>query len=113
VCERENDRNDETVRAVEVRTNRLVLEDDDGTPRAVAEVTEGVTEIRIDLPSPSPDRGTAVVLFASPSGGAADRYGLGPAIGVQLWADGQPVAELDAWPDEDGRWRAHLHINGG
>ena len=108
-----NARSNETVRAAEVRTRRLVLEDDEGAPRAVAEVGEGVTEIRLDLPSAASENGTAVVLFATAGSDAVDRYGLGPAIGVQLWAEGDAVAELDAWPDRDGRWRAHLHVNGG
>ncbi len=108
-----NDKVDDAVRAAEVRTRRLVLEDDDGTPRAVAQVAAGVGEVRLELPSSAPGNGTAVVLFATQGGGAADRYGLGPALGIQLWAEGVALAELDAWPDADGRWSAHLHVNGG
>lgn len=101
--------------ADEVRTRRLVVEDADGVARLVGEVRQGTTELRLELPGTRPGASTAVVLFATPvgGGGAGDRYGLGPALGVQLWADGEALAELDAWPEGDGRWRAHLHVHGG
>jgi hypothetical protein len=37
---------------------------------------------------------------------------LGPAVGVQLRAQGRALFELDAWPDIDDAWRPHLHLSG-
>ncbi len=105
----------ERIEAAEVHTRRLVVADEGGRSQVVVAVEAGTAELRLELPGAGRDARTAVVLFAAPTGagGAADRYGYGPALGVQLWADGNALAEVDAWPDADGRWRAHFHINGG
>jgi hypothetical protein len=101
----------------EVRTRRLVVEGGEGgegTARIVGDVVDGTAELRLELPGGRPGRRSAVVLFATPAGaaGAGGRYGLGPALGLQLWAEGDALCEIDAWPDADGRWRAHLHLHG-
>jgi hypothetical protein len=38
---------------------------------------------------------------------------LGPAIGMQLRAQGRAIFELEAWPDADGVWHPHLHVSSG
>jgi hypothetical protein len=80
----------------EIRTRRLVVVDDQGQERVVAQVVWGTAELRVGLPG----TGSEVVLFASPG-----RHGLDPGLGLQLWAGGQSVLELDAWPGPGGRWR--------
>ncbi|MGH9090123.1 MAG: hypothetical protein ACRDZR_01880 [Acidimicrobiales bacterium] len=125
--------------ATEVRTRRLVVSAGPGTPRVVAEVVRDTAELRVELPPDGDGAGAATVLFASgavpvaepgheragPAGvrppgqatgdGSADAggSGLGPGVGLQLWAEGDAVAELDAWPDGTGRWRAQLHLEDG
>jgi hypothetical protein len=95
----------------ELRTRRLVVVDAEGHERIVGEVCQGTAELRLEIPGGRPGSRSAVVLFASPlvpgpdPGGA----GFGPAVGIQLWAEGDAVAEIDAWPDGDGRWQAHVH----
>lgn len=124
--------------AAEVRTRRLVVAAGRDAARVVAEVVRGTAELRLELPDGGGGARTAAVLFASPDGpppgaegrtggagggaphgrgpdGARPRAGgtgLGAGIGLQLWADGDAVAELDAWPDENGRWRPQLHLDG-
>ncbi|HVX22408.1 MAG TPA: hypothetical protein VHB02_13735 [Acidimicrobiales bacterium] len=113
--------------ATEITTGRLVVVDARGRPRLVAEVLEGTVELRVELPDRDQDGRppaddpvrtagrTAAVLYATPAGGGVGgggELGLGPSVGLQLWADGDAVAELDAWPDGDGRWQAHLHPTG-
>ncbi len=110
----------------EITTRRLVVVDRLGRPRLVAEVSQDTAELRVQLPDDHPGQSagpgdpvrtvgrTAAVLYATPAGGGsgADDLGLGPAIGLQLWADGDAIAETDAWPDDCGRWQAHQHLAG-
>jgi hypothetical protein len=91
-----------------VRTRQLVIEDGDGNDRVVAEVSRGTAELRIEIPGGRPGSRNAVVVFATP--GSPD---VEPGVGVQLWAGGDAVAALDAWPDSSGRWRAHVHLGDG
>jgi hypothetical protein len=92
----------------EVRTRRLVVLDGAGSPRIIAEVADGVAEVRVELgPSPAGAR-PAVLVFAAD--GTVGGLGLDPAVGVQLWADGDGVVELAASPDADGRWRPCLQV---
>ena len=101
----------------EVRTGRLVVIDDHGDAVLTAECVGGTTELRVEIPSGSVGRSTAAVLYAGDPARAQERAGvpceLGPAVGLQVWADGDAVAELDAWPGTDGRWRARLHLDAG
>lgn len=99
----------------EVRTRRLVVHDDDGRERIVAEVVCDTAELRVELGGESPGERSAVVLVASPlvTGRDAADVGMGPAIAVQLWTDGETTVGLEAWPGGDGRWRPHLHLDGG
>jgi len=101
--------------AGEVRTRRIVVEDGGGQERIVGEVCRSTAELRLELPGESPGSRSAVVLFCTPPTEGADGApaGLGPGLGIQLWARGDAVTELDTWPDEDGRWRPHLHVDGG
>ena len=94
----------------EVVCRRLVLVDADGVPRLVAEVAGDTAELRLEVPGAPPGRRAAVVLHASRSPV--------PLLGVQLWADGEVLAELDAWPGGDGvvgggGWHPGLHLEGG
>jgi hypothetical protein len=99
----------------EVRTRRLVVVDDDGNERIVGEVVRATAEFRLELPGGESGTHTAVVLFASPvaMGIDPDEGDLGATIGLHLWAEGDAITEVDAWPGEDGRWRPHLHLSGG
>jgi hypothetical protein len=127
--------------ADEIRTGRIVVVDDRGRARVVTEIVGETAELRLELPDRVPDRpadgpadgpaagpaadpgdGTGgrhgvgragVVLHATPTAAGDADDGLGPAVGIQLWADGDAVVEIDAWPDPDGRWRPHLHLTGG
>lgn len=95
----------------EVRTQRLVVDDGAGAPRVIAEVVDGVAEVRVELgPSPAGSRPAVLVFAADGTGGG---LGLDPAIGVHLWADGDGVVELAASPDADGRWRPCLQVGNG
>jgi hypothetical protein len=102
--------------AREVRTRRLVVVDDAGVPRLVAEVVEGTAELRLSTAMARRGRGTAVVLHAGAGPDGEDERvqgrGLGALMGLQLWAEGDALVELDAWPGPDGQWRPHLHLGG-
>jgi hypothetical protein len=91
-----------------VHTRRLVITDEGGAERIVGEVVNGNTELRIELTGERPENDASVVIYACP-----DPDGLGSAIGVQLWAAGNAVAELNAWPGADGRWRSGVHVDDG
>ena len=91
-----------------VRTRRFVVTDDSGAERIVGEVVNGNAELRIELTGDRPEHSASVVIYACP-----DPDGLGSAVGVQLWAAGNAVAELNAWPGADGRWRSGVHIDDG
>jgi hypothetical protein len=97
--------------ADEVRTRQIVVVDDDDHPRIVGEVFADVAELRLELPSLEGRPGSELLLFAvaSTHPGPVE---LGPAVGVQLRAQGRAIFELDAWPDVDGVWRPHLHLSG-
>lgn len=115
--------------ATEITTRRLVVVDDRGRTRMVAEVNRDTAELCLQLPgderwvaeaggrggdAPGAPGRTGVVLYATPpdTDGDEGHLGLGPSVGLQLWAGGDSVTELDAWPDGDGRWRSHLHLTG-
>lgn len=91
----------------EVRTRRLVVTDADGNEVVVAETVGATAELRVEIPGPDRGRRSAVVLFATGPG-----TGLGPGVGLQIWARGDEVVGLDAWPGDDRRWRAHLSLDG-
>ncbi len=97
--------------AEEIRTRQLVVVDDDDRPRIVGEVFADVAELRLELPSAAGEPGAELLLFAV-SSARPGPLELGPAIGLQLRAQGQAVFELDAWPGSDGTWRPHLHMSG-
>jgi hypothetical protein len=97
--------------ADEIRTRQIVVVDDEDHPRIVGEVFADVAELRLELPTPEGEPGPELLLFAvaSTHPGPVE---LGPAVGVQLRAQGRAVFELDAWPDIDDVWRPHLHLGG-
>ena len=99
----------------ELRTQRIVVHDEEGRERIVAEVVCDTAELRVELGDQAPVERTAVVLVASPlvAGRDAGDVGMGPAIALQLWTEGETTVGLEAWPGEDGRWRPHLHLDGG
>lgn len=99
----------------EVRTRRLVVHDEEGRDRIVGEVCCGTAEVRVELGGEVPGDRSAVVLVASPlvTGRDATDDGMGPAVALQLWAEGEPVIGLETWPGEGGRWRPHVHLDGG
>ncbi|HVC25449.1 MAG TPA: hypothetical protein VND23_06820 [Acidimicrobiales bacterium] len=86
----------------EVRTRRLVVVDDDGDERVVAEVADGHAELRLDLPRGQRGQRSSVLIFATPPSAE-----LGEGVGLQLWGDGDSLLELCAWRS-GGRWNAQL-----
>ena len=80
---------------------RLLIVDDEGTERIVAEVVANQAEVRICLPG---GRGTEVLLYAG-----SDQE-LGRALGVQLWADGNAYVEVNLRRDGDD-WVSAIHSN--
>ncbi len=95
----------------EVRTRQLIVVDEADHPRIVGEVFADVAELRLELPGSGDQPGPELLLFAVASSHPAP-IELGPAVGMQLRAQGRAVFELDAWPDADGVWRPHLHVSG-
>jgi hypothetical protein len=95
----------------EVRTRQLIIVDEADHPRIVGEVFAGVAELRLELSGPGDQPGPELLLFAVASSHQAP-LDLGPAVGMQLRAQGRAVFELNAWPDVDGAWRPHLHVTG-
>jgi hypothetical protein len=101
----------------EVRTRRLVVCDEDDRERIVAEVRNGQAQVRLSFVGPAPPAGptavgggapsASVVVFACPADGE-----LGPLAGLQVWADGDVVAAIEAWRDGGGPWRAAVHPPG-
>lgn len=79
----------------EARTRRLVITDAGGTPRIVGQIVHGVAELRVEVPAEA-GRETMTALFAAPY---ARDWGISSGVGLQLWADGECVAELDHWAD--------------
>jgi hypothetical protein len=104
---------DRAIRAFadEVRTRRILVVDNDDNPRIVGEVSGDVAELRLELPSTDQEQGPELLLFAVGSSHPGP-IELGPAVGLQLRAQGRAVYELDTWPDPDGTWRPHLHMSG-
>jgi hypothetical protein len=97
--------------ADEIRTRQIVVVDDEDHPRIVGEVFADIAELRLELPAAGGEPGPELLLFAvsSTHPGPVE---LGPAVGVQVRAQGRAVFELDAWPDVDDVWRPHLHMSG-
>jgi len=79
----------------EIRTRRLVVTDDGGSPRIVAEVIDGIAELRASTGDPQ----THVLLYAGP--GKDDDS---EAIGIELFIEGNSVARVHAW-SQSGCWR--------
>jgi hypothetical protein len=91
----------------EIRTERLVVEDDEGRPRVVAEVVGGVTELRLDVPGCVHGGGsTALLLFATEG---HEDIGDPAGMGVQLWVDGNEVATYAAWKS-GSRWETDVRL---
>ncbi|HVX23207.1 MAG TPA: hypothetical protein VHB02_17835 [Acidimicrobiales bacterium] len=90
--------------ADEVRTRRLVIVDQDGTERIVAEVVKSIAEVRVALPEIDGHTGSAQLYAAEHDG----QGGFGPMIGLQIWADGNVRAGLDVWPEGWG-WKSALY----
>jgi hypothetical protein len=81
-----------------VVTRAVTVVDAEGRERIRVAVHRGVAEVSVRLPGDQPD--AEVVLYAAPG---AD--GAAAAVGVQVRAGGDGLAELDA-VEVDGRWRA-------
>jgi len=102
-----------TAMAAEIRTRRMVVVDASGSERIIGETRHGTAELRVENPGGNQEGGeSAVAIFASPvtTGPDPGGTGLGPAVGIHLLAEGDAVAELEAWPGRDGRWCPHLHL---
>ena len=97
----------------EVQTRRLLVAGAPDEPQIVCEVSEGTAELRVEVPAGGHPRPTLVLFASAPTAGSdGNDQGMGPSTGLQLWADGDAVVELDAWCDEAGRWRGQLHVEG-
>jgi hypothetical protein len=96
----------------EVRTRQLIVVDEQDHPRIVGEVFGDVAELRLELPGTLSEPGPELLLFAVARShpGPDD---LGAALGLQLRTADGALFEIDAWPDERGVWRPHLHAGGG
>jgi hypothetical protein len=96
----------------EVRTRQLIVVDEQDHPRIVGEVFGDVAELRLELPGTPSEPGPELLLFAVARShpGPSD---LGSALGLQLRTADGTLFEIDAWPDEHGAWRPHLHASGG
>lgn len=97
----------------EVRTRRLAVCDADGRERIVADVVDGQAHLRLafvdDRQAAVTDGAAstaAVLVFACPA-----HDDLGPLAGVQVWAEGDVVAAVEAWQDGTGPWRSALHTS--
>ena len=86
----------------EVRTRRLVVTDDAGEQRIVAEVVHGHADLRVQAARTARRDGSMVMLSA---GADPD---LGPMVGVHLWAEGDQVAGFSAWRDGTEDWCTSL-----
>ena len=96
----------------EVRTRQLIVVDEEDHPRIVGEVFGDVAELRLELPPTAAHPGPELLLFAVARSHPAPSD-LGPAIGLQLRGGDGALFEIDAWPDDHGVWRPHLHTGGG
>jgi len=96
----------------EVRTRQLIVVDEQDHPRIVGEVFGDVAELRLELPGTVSEPGPELLLFAVARShpGSGD---FGPALGLQLRTVDGALFEIDAWPDDRGFWRPHLHAGGG
>ncbi len=118
--------------AAEVRTRRLVVCDDAGDERIVADVAGGHAQVCVvaghlrhattprspgaSPPAvlPGPECGcvqadgtpptTEVVMFAAPG-----HTGMGPLAGVQIWAEGAVIATIEVGADGVGGWHGVVH----
>lgn len=88
-----------------VRTRKLEVIDDEGAARIVGEVVDGAAELRLHLVAGHKAQEASVVIYCCP-----DRDDLGAALGIQIWAGGNVIAELDVWEHRPGSWRQHLHV---
>jgi hypothetical protein len=86
--------------ADEVRARRLVVVDDAGAERIMAEIAGPVAESRIALPGLDGHAASAD-LYAAEHDGRRDR---GRVLDLQFWADGEVQAGMDIWLEE-GRWK--------
>ena len=96
----------------EVRTRQLIVVDEQDHPRIVGEVFGDVAELRLELPGTGSEPGPELLLYAVARShpGSGD---LGPALGLQFRTPDGALFEIDAWPDDRGVWRPHLHAGGG
>ena len=118
--------------AAEVRTRRLVVCDEAGDERIVADVDGGHAQVCVvaghlrhatgprrlegSPPAvlPGPGRGgaqadgtpptTEVVMFAAPG-----HTGMGPLAGVQIWAEGVVIATIEVGADGLGGWQGVIY----
>ncbi len=88
----------------EIRTRRLVVVDDSGAERIIAEVANGQAELRVAL-SERGQPSTGALLYAAPNAGDID---LGPMLGLQLRADGNAYVEVNL-SKEDDRWVPRIY----
>lgn len=82
--------------ARELRTERVAVVDRDRRERLVAEVVDGVVELRLSSGADERKPRVELLCFAASHGGE-----LAGGIGVQLWVDGEAVRELTWWADDE------------
>jgi len=89
----------------ELRVRRLVVVDEHDRPCVVAEVTHGQATVRLLVPDAAPGERVSIELFARPGDRTDPEDEPGRGVGLQLCADGNLVASIDAW-DMGGHWTA-------
>lgn len=91
----------------EIRARRLVIVDERGDERIVAEVTGDTAVVEVSLPS-NFGKQASIVLVACPEVGD----GIGPGVGVQGWAEDDQRTEVNLWQEADGRWAVTARAGG-
>jgi len=81
----------------ELRVRRLVVVDEHDRPCVVAEVTHGQATVRLLVPDAAPGERVSIELFARPGDRTDPEDEPGRGVGLQLCADGNLVASIDAW----------------
>lgn len=72
----------------------MVVGNEDGSTELVAEVVDGVLELRIGVLGGEGRQQVELLLFATPSSNDLPK-----GVGAQLWANGEVMADWSWWAD--------------